>query len=549
MNMKPGEHEFLSDTAFDIAAAGKCGEIPDWARGRQPVAHHILFYPAKGDGKAVIDETEETLVRDAIYLHAPGTKVELRPASRSGLELYWVAFDLFRVLIRPDGRRELEREAGFPVAGCIRMGGSRVVRTFQLLLEAGENRPERNRFVRQQYLYDLLDELLFRASAGFDKERGGDWLKRSIQYMQSHYREEIRIERLAELAQLHPTYFSQMFKKTMDLTPVSFLTNLRMNKAKEMLLQTDRPIREIARDVGYGDEFYFSRRFKKTNGLSPTVFTKKSDLKIASLSAPFTDHLFTLGIEPCAAQTHPFLPLKTTELALPNHASDPWEISRRAFLDVKPDLIVCKNNVSSKAKEHVNDIAPIISIPWTTKDIYTHLTDIADLVNRRHKAQQWLDGYERKSERLRREVWRSVGQATLALCAVRKSGIRMYGDRNIGHVFYRSLRLSPPEKVARQMETSPPGTGFNWMPVAPEELADYEADFLFFIPETPEDARTVDDLLRTHPAWKRHSAIRSRRFGFLNWSRWIVYAPFMIDRQLDEAASLFSRPLSPASEL
>ncbi|MEW9107278.1 helix-turn-helix domain-containing protein [Paenibacillus sp.] len=81
-------------------------------------------------------------------------------------------------------------------------------------------------------------------------------------------------------------------------SPIEYLTDLRMNQAKQQLLQPSGKIRDINRDVGYKDEFLFSRRYKTYSGIAPTVYMKQRRIQIVSLSQPYTDHLFTLSVNP-----------------------------------------------------------------------------------------------------------------------------------------------------------------------------------------------------------------------------------------------------------
>ena len=80
----------------------------------------------------------------------------------------------------------------------------------------------------------------------------------------------------------HYDYLRKLFKKEMGMTPLEYLTNLRMKKAETMLSimwGRDYSVAEIAEQCGYDDALYFSRVFKKYFGCSPTVFAKKSGKK------------------------------------------------------------------------------------------------------------------------------------------------------------------------------------------------------------------------------------------------------------------------------
>ncbi|WP_169083445.1 helix-turn-helix domain-containing protein [Paenibacillus sp. PL91] len=532
------EHgQLLSDVIFEIEQACKSTESPSWAGGNVPLAQHILLYVAKGDGSIRIDGQLNRIERDSLHVLILGSTVDLQLLSDSSTELYWIAFDWFRLTESSDTGRSYLRETSFPLQGKLRTSGKEFKRYFYLLTSDGQQLKQRNRLLGQQYLYELLEGLLRHAEPVANNEIEGR-LRLTLEYMQRHYREEIRVNKLAELAQLHPSYYAQIFKRTMDKTPVSYLTHLRMNKAKEMLLMTDKPVNDIAADVGYEDEFYFSRRFKETSGYSPTIYTRKQGLNIISLSSPYTDHLYTLGLRPCAAQMHRFMPFVTKELTLPKHATDTWEISRQAFSDMKPDLIVCKDNVLSKARAHINDIAPIVPIPWVSKDIYTHLKEIAELVDKEQAAKQWMDNHERLAERVRKKARLLIGDATVAICVARKNDLRIYGTRNIGHIFYRSLQFAMPERISAAQAPHAIGTGFNWMSIKPDEMKEFESDYLFISCETEADHMRVMQLIRTNRNWMEHPAVKNNKLYFIDWEKWIVYAPHVIDQQLEEIERL-----------
>ncbi|MFE4712476.1 helix-turn-helix domain-containing protein [Paenibacillus sp. NPDC056722] len=538
-------NHFLKGVLYEIVEARQDSSVPVWAKS-EPLAHHMLLYIARGKGQLYVNGQQHQLERNTLHMHRPGTRLQLT-ASNAGdeLQFYWIAFDIYRLMEKNLSRREYMRELEFPLQGQIAVGGSQFKRLFYLMVAEGKTVNDRNPFISQQYLHDMLDGILRYAEPQAPNDMDIR-LKLTLDYLQNHYREDIRIDKLAEMAELHPSYYSQVFKQAMDKSPVVFLTHLRMNKAKEMLLQSDKAIRDIATDVGYKDEFYFSRRFKESSGYSPRVFTKNKDKKIISLSSPYTDHLFTLGLIPSAAQLHRHIPLITKGLTLPEHARDPWGISREVFLSEQPDLILCKDNVLSKAREHINDVAPIIAIPWVSQDMYAHLMTIAELVNRKDEAVRWLHNHEQKAEKIRKSLRSTVGQGTVAICVCRESELRMYGARNIGHVFYRSLQLAPPEKMQKEMDRHPIGTVHNWTAITPDELGEYESDFLFFAVETEGDKRRILDLQKNNPVWRRHAAVRNRRVYFIDWEKWMIYAPFVINQQLEEAASLLTQSASLA---
>ena len=93
-------------------------------------------------------------------------------------------------------------------------------------------------------------------------------------FIQQHYQEALRLEDVSSAIGFNATYFSAMFKKETGQNFMDYLTELRMNKAKELLCSDENAVQDVAEQVGYRDLKYFSRLFKKTTGISPSDYKK-----------------------------------------------------------------------------------------------------------------------------------------------------------------------------------------------------------------------------------------------------------------------------------
>ena len=71
------------------------------------------------------------------------------------------------------------------------------------------------------------------------------------------------------------SYFTNTFTKTVNVSPKQFIIDYRIEKAKEILLNTNLSVSEASYHVGYEDSFTFSRAFKKKEGVSPTAFVRQ----------------------------------------------------------------------------------------------------------------------------------------------------------------------------------------------------------------------------------------------------------------------------------
>jgi len=82
------------------------------------------------------------------------------------------------------------------------------------------------------------------------------------------------MDRAAEKASMSTCYFAVKFKQETGQTFVKYLTGLRINKAKDLLLYTAKKTYEIGEETGYESQSYFSTTFKKQTGMPPSEFRK-----------------------------------------------------------------------------------------------------------------------------------------------------------------------------------------------------------------------------------------------------------------------------------
>lgn len=93
-------------------------------------------------------------------------------------------------------------------------------------------------------------------------------------YIHDHMSEEITLSSLAEIFHFSPQYLSKRFKEMHQTTVMSYLTQIRMDNACELLKFSELSVQEIAASVGYEDDNYFGKVFRKHYGVSPTQYRR-----------------------------------------------------------------------------------------------------------------------------------------------------------------------------------------------------------------------------------------------------------------------------------
>ncbi|TVQ35474.1 MAG: AraC family transcriptional regulator [Spirochaetaceae bacterium] len=123
----------------------------------------------------------------------------------------------------------------------------------------------------QQLVQALCHEQRFPADRDSTLKR----LDCAVDYVRRHYARKIRIKELCACVNLNESNTIKLFKSKLGRTPVDYINQVRVNRAKELLLRTDLCVKEVAWQTGFSDEFYFSRVFKKLEGQSPRHFKQQ----------------------------------------------------------------------------------------------------------------------------------------------------------------------------------------------------------------------------------------------------------------------------------
>ena len=131
----------------------------------------------------------------------------------------------------------------------------------------------------EEMTHDYLSEILALALSLREDHTLGryhDVIKDAIAYINEHYSdEELSLNTLAAQVNFSPNHLSSIFKQETGQPFIKYLTDYRMNMAKELLSRTSKKSNEIGILVGYKDPHYFSYLFKKTQGVTPTQYRNK----------------------------------------------------------------------------------------------------------------------------------------------------------------------------------------------------------------------------------------------------------------------------------
>jgi AraC-like DNA-binding protein len=224
----------------------------------------------KGAGKLFIDDKEFILRKNCGFFMEPGIPHEYF-AIEEPWTTHWVTFD-------GQGIPPLLNSLGFHKYEVFSFGEVRLLDSIvsDIYIDA-QSKALQMGYKCSSKLYGLIMELK-KHKMEAEEASGVSKIKKLepvIAFLEQNYSKNPTIEDMGQIIDASPQYLCRLFNQTLRMRPFVYLTLLRLQKAKEMLIyRTDLPVRDIADQVGYNDSSYFSAIFKKYEGLTPMEFRK-----------------------------------------------------------------------------------------------------------------------------------------------------------------------------------------------------------------------------------------------------------------------------------
>ncbi|WP_171651916.1 AraC family transcriptional regulator [Paenibacillus foliorum] len=526
----------LNELIIDVTDVELTECSPHWRSQPQIVSSCQIWFVHKGTAKLELNGETCRIGAGHLLFLSKGQKFEAASDSAVPLIFYTVSFT-YRTLLRKTDKDYVYRAEGeaFPLNGEVPIHNHQP--QVHYLFEQLYGCRKGNDGGRGQYrLKGLLHELLYLVAVeledGINQQRNG--VERTVEYIHQHYTKNLPLEELSRLAGFSPSYYSRLFKKLKGLSPNSYMTKLRMNRAKELLVYSQGSYYEIAQYLGYKEESYFSRMFKKETGYSPTEYVKMSRTIVVAMRHSFHGDFLALGISPHAAvmaRGSEVSPIYNQYEGMPLPILVDGKSSMDDLVRLKPTLILCDDEWAKLNKE-LTHVAPTVTIPYWDIPWRERLYRIADLVGRRKEAKAWLQYYEQKAEQASQRIKANIGDETVFVLRIVGGKLRVYGmDRNIGSTLYQDLKLTPPENVR----------GIKWRKtITLEELPDYDANYVLLMGSPHKKDQKMMRKLIQSPQWQALTAVRHHQCVDIALYPWIDYSASSHELVIDEVVRIFA---------
>lgn len=509
-------------------------------RGEQQLTGtHLLMVVMSGQGRLTLGYEEFRLQRDTAYLCAAGETFGIETENQDGVKLCLFRFDVCR---RTEGELECipsrSAEPWFPLQGEIPVYPAGMIASLcETIYHHRRSPDELERFRGQIAFQELLYHVL--KSSQLQPEHSRPSIKTAKEYIERHFDENLTIEQLARMAQVSPKYFVDLFKKTYGISAINYLTERRINRAKELMAQSHAKLRVIAHQVGYNDEFYFSRKFKKEVGVPPKVYMNRRRRKIAAYHSSIVGQLLALKIIPYAAPLHPkWTPYyyhmygKDISVHLSAYRQNlRWEANIKKLHHAQPDVVVSTDELDPDEKEKLDHISPMLYVSKKEKNWQDQLRGLAQFLGETEEAEHWLKRYDRKITYARELLHRSVNDDTFLIVRISKQTLYVYCNRSMNEVVYQDLGLNPAGQFDQPVYDQP---------VTIEQLAHFDADRLILIVRQEDETLAYWKSLQYANPWQELKAVRNNSVYLVSSDPWFEYSACAHNRIVDEMLALLS---------
>ncbi|OBZ14595.1 AraC family transcriptional regulator [Bacillus sp. FJAT-27264] len=488
-----------------------------------------LVVAVEGQGRLVADGTGFSLKQGTGFLLSPGMAGGLECGAR-GLRYYQIGFEVI-------GQSEVGyRRVSLAEAGELVVPGpvdcqpfSKCLLLLETLHQDQASSGEAARLMGHIHFLELLLLLYRQRTTDKHEHTVRSAVEQSIEHLKQHYNEVWTVDRLADIAKIGRSRYTQMFKEITGQFPLDHLNDLRIDRAQQLLLMTNDRLYDIAQTVGYSNEYYFNRRFKGAVGVTPGQYRRTHQENIRVFAPFMEDYLLALGIIPVAQYAHAQWGVQDY---LGLHQVPPFEISSgnwESLSRYEPELILLNDGYQRWSLEQCRTVAPLFKVPMmSSEDWRSTLMTVASVFGRTGQVDEIISSYEHKAREARHLLTRSVRDQTVAFLRLSACGITLYGSEDLGYtagVLHQDLGLEP-HPLVQQL-----ARGERRINLPPDLLARLDADHLFITFDKGEGEGR--ELLQTE-LWQSLPAVRNNHVYEVDFLSWMNYGVLSHRRKIDD---------------
>jgi AraC family transcriptional regulator, arabinose operon regulatory protein len=242
---------------------------PGWEWKSHPLPDHLLWYVMDGRGETKLEQRRWQLQAGSCFVFGPGDQPHCTQDPDHRLVVFGMHFDML-----DSGGQPLHLTEGLrPPPGLI----VRDTAFFATLAQRCDGAyrhgdgigAAQSRLFLQAMLLQLWEEALRPAPSAVDLA-----LDEVVRAIQREPGRRWSVDELAERAHLSRSQFVRRFRALVGRSPAHFMIQARVERARQLIQETDMPLGQIASALGYEDVYFFSRQYKQYTGTAPSALRR-----------------------------------------------------------------------------------------------------------------------------------------------------------------------------------------------------------------------------------------------------------------------------------
>lgn len=221
--------------------------------------HFSLIFSISGSAEYNFGKCKETICESEIVFINKGDSYTARSVGKAPWEYIIITFDMweddpslpFKFVTKPSHPKQFEE-------------------LFEKIYTTFKTRENGAVLKIKGLMYEIFSLLLDQSDTLQNVKYKG--VKKAIDYINSHYKEKISVEKIADISGYSTSHFTRLFGELFCMTPVEYINSVRIEMAKNMLKTELFTLTEIAEECGFSNVYYFSKVFKKVVGIPPKKY-------------------------------------------------------------------------------------------------------------------------------------------------------------------------------------------------------------------------------------------------------------------------------------
>lgn len=239
-----------------------------WHESNVRSLRNCIYYIIDGEGEICINNNILYPKAGDLVFIPYGVTVSYKPISVNYYKKYWCHFQadynvtpLFKLI-------------SVPYVTHVGENADDIISAFKAITDINETDDfaSLDRNIAMGKLLSVALKRIGTENISYERDTPEDKFTAIDNYIEAHITERITVDDLAQLVFFHPNYFIKFFTKYYGTSPHKYITQKKIGYAKNLLIETDLTLEEIAETLKYNSAFHFSSGFKKNTGFSPSTY-------------------------------------------------------------------------------------------------------------------------------------------------------------------------------------------------------------------------------------------------------------------------------------